>query len=74
MPKLKPRDVPPVVARRYARIAAAATYLDVHPFTIRAMIADGRLTPYRSGPRLLRVDLNEIDALMANGGNGDGAA
>ncbi|WP_155269466.1 excisionase family DNA-binding protein [Mycobacterium avium] len=32
--------------------------------TIRQMIADGRLTGYRSGARLIRVDLNEIDAAM----------
>jgi len=32
--------------------------------TIRAMIADGRLTGYRSGTRLVRVDLNEIDDIM----------
>ena len=28
------------------------------------MIADGRLTGYRSGGRLVRLDLNEIDAAM----------
>jgi hypothetical protein len=28
------------------------------------MIADGRLTGYRSGSRLVRVDLNEVDRMM----------
>jgi excisionase family DNA binding protein len=28
------------------------------------MIADGRLTGYRSGGRLIRLDLNEVDAAM----------
>ena len=28
------------------------------------MIADGRLTGYRCGNRLVRVDLNEVDAAM----------
>jgi len=28
------------------------------------MIARGELAGYRAGPRLLRVDLNEVDALL----------
>lgn len=51
--------------RRYVKIADAAEYLQVTDRTIRAMIADGRLTGYRSGSRLVRVDLNEIDAAMS---------
>lgn len=50
--------------RRYVTIAIAAEYLDVTTRTIRQMIADGRLTGYRSGSRLVRLDLNEIDAAM----------
>ena len=50
--------------RRYVKPAEAAEYLGVTPRTIRQMIADGRLTGYRSGQRLVRVDLNEIDAAM----------
>lgn len=50
--------------RRYVKIAEAADYLGVTSRTIRAMIADGRLSGYRSGTRLVRVDLNEIDAAM----------
>ncbi|MGA7131645.1 MAG: excisionase family DNA-binding protein [Mycobacterium sp.] len=45
-------------------MADAAEYLKVTERTIRQMIADGRLTGYRSGTRLVRVDLNEIDAAM----------
>jgi len=52
------------IRRRYVKIAAAAEYLQVTDRTIRQMIADGRLTGYRNGPRLVRVDLNEIDAAM----------
>ena len=51
-------------ARRYGKISEAAEYLGVTDRTIRQMIADGRLTGYRSGPRLVRVDLNEVDAAM----------
>ncbi|GLE52325.1 excisionase family DNA-binding protein [Mycobacterium montefiorense] len=50
--------------RRYAKIAEAADYLQVTDRTIRQMIADGRLTGYRSGGRLVRIDLNELDAAM----------
>lgn len=51
-------------ARRYGKISEAAEYLGVTDRTIRQMIADGRLTGYRSGSRLVRVDLNEIDNAM----------
>jgi excisionase family DNA binding protein len=50
--------------RRYVKVAEAAEYLQVTDRTIRQMIADGRLTAYRSGTRLVRLDLNEIDAAM----------
>lgn len=50
--------------RRYAKLADAAEYLGVTTRTVRQMIADGRLTGYRCGRRLVRVDLNEIDAAM----------
>lgn len=50
--------------RRWASTPVAAEYIGVNPATIRAMIADGRITGYRSSSRLIRVDLNEIDACM----------
>jgi excisionase family DNA binding protein len=50
--------------RRYATIIESAEYLGVTTRTIRQMIADGRLCGYRSGTRLVRVDLNEVDAAM----------
>lgn len=50
--------------RRYATLKQAAEYLGVTDRTIRQMIADGRLTGYRSGSRLVRVDFNEIDDVM----------
>jgi excisionase family DNA binding protein len=52
------------VRRRYAKLAEAAEYLGVTDRTIRQMIADGRLVGYRSGTRLVRVDLNEVDEAM----------
>ncbi len=52
------------ITRRYVSISDAAEYLGVTTRTIRQMIADGRLVGYRCGPRLVRLDLNEIDAAM----------
>jgi excisionase family DNA binding protein len=41
----------------------AATHADVSTRTLRRYIAHGRLTGYRVGPRLLKVDLDEVDRL-----------
>jgi excisionase family DNA binding protein len=51
--------------RRYVRIADAAEYLQVTERTIRQMLSDGRLKAYRSGTRLIRLDLNDIDDHLA---------
>ena len=50
-----------VSARRLASIADAADYYSCSPKTIRRRIADGSLTAYRLGPKIIRVDLNELD-------------
>ncbi|OBF86956.1 DNA-binding protein [Mycobacterium sp. 852002-51163_SCH5372311] len=55
---------PTPTRRRWVSQQDAAEYLGVTDRTIRQMIADGRLTGYRSGTRLVRLDLNEIDAAM----------
>lgn len=56
------RDAAP--ARRFASIADAATYANVSSKTIRRYISTGRLVGYRVGPRLVKVELSEVDALM----------
>jgi excisionase family DNA binding protein len=48
----------------FVTIGYAAEYLGVTTRCIRQMIADGRLTGYRSGTRLIRLRLNEIEATM----------
>ena len=53
-------DVPP---RRWATKPQAAQHVGVHPDTIDAWVAAGLITAYRFGPRLIRYDLNEIDAM-----------
>ena len=50
--------------RRYAKQSEAAEYVGVTTRTIRQWIAEGRITGYRINERLIRVDLNEIDAAM----------
>ena len=52
------------LTRRYASIDAAAAFVGVNPRTIRRRIAAGELTGYRIGKRLIRVDLNEVDAIL----------
>ena len=49
---------------RLASIRDASEYAHCAPKTIRRRIADGSLTGYRFGPRLIRVDLNELDAVL----------
>ena len=56
-----PDSVPP--ARRYVSIGETADHLRVATKTVRSMIDDGRLRAYRSG-RVIRLDLNEVDAAM----------
>lgn len=61
-------------APRWATVQEAADYLRVTKRNIRQMRADGRIRAYRSGTRLVRFDLNELDAAMGHGQrNGDGA-
>lgn len=47
-----------------ATIAETAERLKCSTKTVRRWIADGRLTAYRVGPKMLRVDLADVDELM----------
>jgi len=49
--------------RRLVGLAAAAAYADISTRTLRRYISHGRLTGYRVGPRLVKIDLNELDEL-----------
>ena len=49
---------------RLASINETANYVGVNPKTIRRRIADGTLTGHRVGPRLIRIDLDEVDAQL----------
>jgi excisionase family DNA binding protein len=50
---------------RYVKISEAAEYIHCTERTVRQMVYDGRLRAYRSGARLIRLDLNDIDAHLA---------
>lgn len=51
-------------ARRLISQQAAAEYLGVTERTIRNYVSRGQLRAYRVGGRLVRVDLNELDAML----------
>jgi excisionase family DNA binding protein len=51
--------------RRIVPIAAGAEHAGgVNVRTLRRWIADGRLTGYRVGPKLLFVDLDELEQMI----------
>jgi excisionase family DNA binding protein len=50
--------------RQYISLETAAERLEVHPRTVRRMIARGDLTGFRMGSaRLVRIDATELDRL-----------
>lgn len=50
--------------RRLESLTNAAEQYGVTTKTLRRWISAGRIHGYRFGPRMLRVDLDEIDALL----------
>lgn len=54
-----------VVQRRWASKARLAEHLDVDPETIDRYREQGLITAYRLGPKLLRYDIAEVDAMLA---------
>lgn len=62
-------------SKRLATIATAAEYAVCSEKTIRRLISAGRLSGYRLGARMIRVDLVELEALLKPVPTaGDGAA
>ncbi|WP_395704853.1 helix-turn-helix transcriptional regulator [Rhodococcus ruber] len=49
---------------RWATKQEAAAHLGVSLRTIDRFIAEGKLTAYRHGQRMTRLDLNDVDALL----------
>jgi excisionase family DNA binding protein len=50
--------------QRLDSLSNAADFAGVSTKTIRRWISDGRITGYRMGPRLIRVDLDELAAML----------
>ena len=68
-----PRSARP---RRLVRTAEAAEHAQLCTRTLYRYIADGRLTAYRQGPKLIMIDLDELDRLVRPipaAGRGDAA-
>lgn len=53
-----------------ATVAEASTRYNCHPRTIRRLIESGEIGSYRVGPRLIRVDLAETDAIFFQAASG----
>lgn len=49
--------------QRLTSVANAAHYANVSPRSIRRWISQGLITGYRVGPRLVKVDLDDLDKL-----------
>ena len=49
--------------RNRVGLVEGAKYVGVHTRTLRRWIAEGRLTAYRVGPRLIKVDLVELEKM-----------
>jgi excisionase family DNA binding protein len=49
--------------QRKISIAEAAEYFGCSPRTIRRAITAGRLRAYRVGPRMIRVDVRDLDRM-----------
>ncbi len=50
--------------RTYESLAQAAERTHVSVKTLRRRISTGQLRAYRYGPRILRLDPNDVDKLM----------
>ncbi len=50
--------------RRLVRLVPGAEYAQQSVKTLRRRIADGTITGYRAGPKLIMVDLDEIDSVL----------
>jgi excisionase family DNA binding protein len=53
-----------VSRRHYESVGDAAARVGVSTKTVRRWIASGQLAGYRMGPRLLRVDPDDVDRML----------
>jgi len=50
--------------RRYLTLSDAAGWLSLDEKTLRRWVSQGRLTAYRVGPKLIRLDADEIENMI----------
>jgi excisionase family DNA binding protein len=50
--------------RKLVNLVEAGEYLGVHQRTVRRYISEGRLKGYQVGPRLVKVDQADLDAVV----------
>lgn len=50
--------------RRWVSLAEGAEHIGVSEKTLRRMISSSQIVGYRAGSRLIRLDLDELDALL----------
>jgi len=51
-------------ARQLVSVAQAAEHFGCSTKTLRRRISDGTLAAYRFGPKMLRLDMTEVDAVL----------
>ena len=52
------------IRREFETLASAAERTGLSIRTLRRRVASGQLTAYRNGPRVIRVDPDDVDRLM----------
>jgi hypothetical protein len=63
----------PKTPKRLVRLKEAAPYARCTVKTLRNRLYDGTLTVYRTGPKLILVDLDEVDRKLIRRTAGGGA-
>ena len=56
--------MPAPTHRRFESLTQAAERTGLSVRTLRRRIADGHLPAYRSGPRVIRLDPDDVDRLL----------
>ncbi|GAB2699548.1 excisionase family DNA binding protein [Microbacterium marinum] len=62
MHAVEPDQTPTTLAPRWGTIEDVMAHLKVSRDTVRRMIARQEIQARRFGPRLIRIDLNQLDA------------
>jgi len=61
----------PLLAERTITLDDAADLYEVQPSTIRRWVSEGRVRAYRFGPRRIRVEIADLEAMFRPIGPGE---